>query len=84
MNNQTNKKIFAELLGTFILASAIEFNTIYFDATNKFAYYWKDDTYKSLKCSAYYPAVDTLSVSTIETILFSSSNSVLTRLERIG
>ena len=42
-----------------------EFNTIYFDATNKFAYYWKDDTYKSLKCSAYYPAVDTLSVSTI-------------------
>lgn len=42
-----------------------EFNTIYFDATNKFAYYWKDDTYKSLKCSAYYPAVNTLSVSTI-------------------
>lgn len=42
-----------------------EFNTIYFDATNKFAYYWKDDTYKSLKCSAYYPAVDTLSVATI-------------------
>lgn len=42
-----------------------EFNTIYFDATNKFAYYWKDDTYKSLKCSAYYPAVDTLSVSTV-------------------
>lgn len=42
-----------------------EFNTIYFDATNKFAYYWKDDTYKSLKCSAYYPAVDTLSVYTI-------------------
>lgn len=42
-----------------------EFNTIYFDATNKFAYYWKDDTYKSLKCSAYYPAVDTLSVSAI-------------------
>ena len=42
-----------------------EFNTIYFDATNRFAYYWKDDTYKSLKCSAYYPAVDTLSVSTI-------------------
>lgn len=42
-----------------------EFNTIYFDATNKFAYYWKDDTYKSLKCSAYYPAVDSLSVSTI-------------------
>lgn len=41
-----------------------EFNTIYFDATNKFAYYWKDDTYKSLKCSAYYPAVNTLSVST--------------------
>lgn len=42
-----------------------EFNTIYFDATDKFAYYWKDDTYKSLKCSAYYPAVDTLSVSAI-------------------
>lgn len=42
-----------------------EFNTIYFDATNKFAYYWKDDTYKSLKCSAYYPAVDTLSVSAV-------------------
>jgi hypothetical protein len=42
-----------------------EFNTIYFDATNKFAYYWKDDTYKSLKCSAYYPTVDTLSVSTV-------------------
>lgn len=42
-----------------------EFNTIYFDATNKFAYYWKDDTYKSLKCSAYYPAENTLSVSTI-------------------
>lgn len=42
-----------------------EFNTIYFDATNKFAYYWKDDTYKSLKCSAYYPAVDTLSISTV-------------------
>nr|DAT14291.1 MAG TPA: protein of unknown function (DUF5047) [Bacteriophage sp.] len=42
-----------------------EFNTIYFDATNKFAYYWKDDTYKSLKCSAYYPAIDTLSVSAI-------------------
>lgn len=42
-----------------------EFNTIYFDATDKFAYYWKDDTYKSLKCSAYYPAVDTLSVSVI-------------------
>lgn len=42
-----------------------EFNTIYFDATNRFAYYWKDDTYRSLKCSAYYPAVDTLSVSTV-------------------
>lgn len=42
-----------------------EFNTIYFDATDNFAYYWKDDTYKSLKCSAYYPAVDTLSVSAI-------------------
>ena len=42
-----------------------EFNTIYFDATNKFAYYWKDDTYKSLKCSAYYPAVNTLSISAI-------------------
>ena len=42
-----------------------EFNTIYFDATDKFAYYWKDDTYKSLKCSAYYPAVDTDNVSTI-------------------
>lgn len=42
-----------------------EFNTIYFDATNKFAYYWKDDIYKSLKCSAYYPAVDTLSISAI-------------------
>lgn len=40
-----------------------EFNTIYFDATDKFAYYWKDDTYKSLKCSAYYPAVNTLSVA---------------------
>ena len=35
MNNQTNKKIFAELLGTFILASAIEFNTIYFEGTQK-------------------------------------------------
>ena len=42
-----------------------EFNTIYFDATDKFAYYWKDDTYKSLKCSAYYPAVNTLSVAAI-------------------
>lgn len=42
-----------------------EFNTIYFDATDKFAYYWKDDTYKSLKCSAYYPAVDTDNVSII-------------------
>lgn len=53
-----------------------EFNTIYFDATNKFAYYWKDDTYKSLKCSAYYPAVDTLSVSTI-----TENNSKETREE---
>lgn len=35
MNNQTNKKIFAELLGTFILALAIEFNTIYFEGTQK-------------------------------------------------
>lgn len=35
-----------------------EFNTIYFDATNKTAYYWKDDTYKSLKCAAYYPPID--------------------------
>lgn len=42
-----------------------EFNTIYFDSTDKFAYYWKDNIYKSLKCSAYYPAVDTLSVSAI-------------------
>ena len=36
MNNQTNKKIFAELLGTFILASAIEFNTIYFEGNWNF------------------------------------------------
>lgn len=35
-----------------------DFNTIYFDATNKTAYYWKDDTYKALKCSAYYPPID--------------------------
>lgn len=42
-----------------------EFNTVYFDATDKFAYYWKDDTYKSLKCSAYYPAVNTLSVAAV-------------------
>lgn len=55
-----------------------EFNTIYFDATNKFAYYWKDDTYKSLKCSAYYPAVDTLSVSTI-----AETNSEETKEEEV-
>lgn len=35
-----------------------DFNTIYFDATNKTAYYWKDDTYKALKCTAYYPPID--------------------------
>lgn len=35
-----------------------DFNTIYFDATNKTAYYWKDDTYKALKCAAYYPPID--------------------------
>mgnify|MGYP007002642337 CR=1 FL=1 len=53
-----------------------EFNTIYLDATNRFAYYWKDDTYKALKCSAFYPAQDTqVSLSDISVYATDSTSS---------
>lgn len=42
-----------------------DFNTIYFDATNKVAYYWKDDTYKTLKCAAYYPPIDASTLAVV-------------------